>query len=453
MLSLSVVIVIVVAGLVGYALALPFELVFAITAVVVGLDLLRHYLYFLCTKRWPRNFLFPDKRLLYRKLLRSLLVLTVLTMGKTLWMWIMLVPARGFDDPAEKADLLARRNYLLHAVANTRFGPADLPAYLPEIMRREWTIATLSMTTAALTNLAYEYPETRTEAIRAIRGMINRMLAKDLRDFEYYYWKEDSLTSLAGSNGHAGYLGHLNWMLSAYRLLGGGDEFSQLNREISDALARRIAESPSHYIETFPGHVFVPDTAAVVASLSLTGQLENDRYRDAIQKWIDYTRTHLVEPTSGVIYPWVSAQGRGYGPPRGSYASWNGFFLPWIDPNFAQEQYIALRKHFVTELPGGAAALREYLPNVRASGDIDSGPVIFGLSTSGSGFMLSSAKRNSDWALYSGLLTTAEGAGFSWSSSAGKRYLLAPIIGDAIVLAMRTSRDWDRRFVGVSAIE
>ena len=155
----------------------------------------------------------------------------------------------------------------------------------------------------------------------------------------------------------------------------------------------------------------------------------------------------MVKKKTGLLYPWVRPDGRGFGPARGSYAAWNVFFLFWIDSDFAREQYALLKENLAARGPSGFAALREYLPGVSALGDVDSGPVLFGLSTSGTGFALAGARRAGDWDYYSGILKTAEFAGFSLDNGTGRRYLLAPLVGDAIVLAMRTSTEWDLRFI------
>ena len=49
--------------------------------------------------------------------------------------------------------------------------------------------------------------------------------------------------------------------------------------------------------------------------------------------------------------------------------------------------------------------------------------------------------------LLGALLDTAEIAGFTFQWNGERRYLLAPLVGDAIVLAMKTACVWDRRYV------
>jgi hypothetical protein len=343
-------------------------------------------------------------------------------------------------------DLLARRRWLLSHVATANFSVDQMPSAFPSIMRQEWAIGTLSMTTGALANIVFRYPETRHESISAIAVMIERVLRDDLASYETNHWGEDALSTLGGDKGHIGYLAHLNFMLGAYRAIGGDARYDQLHRRISDALARRVLESPHHYLETFPGQIFIPDNAATIASLSIAQFTLGADYHRPIEAWLEQTRAHLLDPATGLIRPWIDADGQGFGPPRGSYAAWTTYYLNWVDHNFAQEQYRILKANFAANLPFGLAALREYPRGYRGPSDVDSGPVVFGLSTSGTGFMVAGATLNKDDDYLQGLLTTAEVAGSSAGSDA-RHYLLAPVVGDAIMLAMRSACDWDGRFL------
>jgi hypothetical protein len=72
---------------------------------------------------------------------------------------------------------------------------------------------------------------------------------------------------------------------------------------------------------------------------------------------------------------------------------------------------------------------------------------VFGMSPAATGFALAAARHDGDDAWATGLLRTAEIAGFSVPCRGGRCYLLAPLVGDAIVLAMRTALLWDARHV------
>jgi hypothetical protein len=382
-----------------------------------------------------------------RSLFAAALLFMALLCAKALWVWHYSVAGRDLLNGAAENDLLARRRWLLRNVATERFSLKQMPAFFPPVMQQEWAIGTLSMTSAALTNLVFLYPETREESKGAIATMIERVLRDDLTSYETNSWGEGALSTLDGNHGHIGYLAHLNFMLGAYRIAGGDARFDYLHRRISDALARRVLQSGHHYLETFPGQIFIPDNAATIASLSIAQLTLGINYQEPISAWLAQTRGRLLDPATGLIRPWIDSDGKGVGPPRGSYAAWTIYYLNWVDRNFAQEQYRLLKTNFAVKLPFGLAALREYPQGYHGHADVDSGPVIFGISTSGTGFMIAGARLGKDADYLQGLLTSAEVVGGTVGARGVRHYLFAPVVGEAIVLAMKTACNWDGRFV------
>lgn len=76
--------------------------------------------------------------------------------------------------------------------------------------------------------------------------------------------------------------------------------------------------------------------------------------------------------------------------------------------------------------------------------DIDVGPILFNLSPTGTAFAIGSVTYFDDNTLRNKLLRTGDLAGFTVSCKGKRHYLLANIalVGEAIVLAMRTATDW-----------
>jgi hypothetical protein len=122
------------------------------------------------------------------------------------------------------------------------------------------------------------------------------------------------------------------------------------------------------------------------------------------------------------------------------------YFLTFIDDAFAKAQFEALFRSFGTELPFGGYALREWPRGVDRPGDVDSGPLVFGLSPSGTGFALAGAAYVNDAQRLRAMLVSAEAVGTTLGLS-HRRYLLAPLVGDAITLATRTATPWTRAFL------
>ncbi|MBN8551249.1 MAG: hypothetical protein J0M12_18195, partial [Deltaproteobacteria bacterium] len=345
-----------------------------------------------------------------------------------------------------RTELIARLRFLTNEATAETFGPQKMPWLIPDEFKEEWAIVTLSMVSAATTNLAFEYPETRTAAGKNILSLVEHMLSPALRNFEQRAWAVEALDSLDSPYGQIGYLGHLNFMLSALAMLG-ENRHEELFVRVSQALARRAEAAPSHYLETFPNTIFTADNMVVMASLAIFSRLHGDCFSDLLARWKQATLSKVCEQSTGLIPFYVNSTGRGTGSPRGSGLGWNSFYLPFIDEELAAQQYQLTVRHLARRLPLGFAGLNEFLPSEGGQADIDSGPVVFGLSSSGTGFILAGARWHQDDSFALGILKTAELVGSSVTSAKGKRYLIAPLVGDAILLAMRTARPWDTRFI------
>lgn len=323
------------------------------------------------------------------------------------------------------------------AYLGARLDARDVPGLAPGApFDGEWLLVEHSFTIAAATNLAFRYPE-QLEARRVeVKRWVESLLHADTRTFDTKKWNEDALASLESAHGHVGFLGHLSWALGASCLL--GNELPPLSLPVADALARRFDASPSALLETYPGETYVPDNVVAIAGLSLLQRCRGDtRHAATIDRFLNVMRAERLDPKTGVLVFAPGQMGRGSG------AAWMAYFLTFIDEPFAREQFTALFREFGAPLPFGAFAIREWPRGVERGGDVDSGPLVFGLSPSGTGFALAGAAFTNDDARLRAMLTTAELVGTS-VGTAHLRYLFSPLVGDAITLATRTATSWRR---------
>ena len=380
--------------------------------------------------------------------LRLMLFVTIAAALKLFWFEHYVLQSSDLLSDCCHIDLLERRAHLLERVATNTFGPHDIPALIESPFREELAIATLSMTTVAFTNLAFLDPATRESSKEAVARMIERMLTPEIRRFEILWWGQDALDSLDRPEGQIGYLGHLNLMLGCYRLLGGDARYDDLFNRISAALARRLAESPAFHAETFPGATFTADNTIVILSLRLHDLLTDAEHQPLIDNWVNYSREHLIDPKTGMLRYLVLTDGTAAGTARGVLQAWNSMWLPLIDATWAKDQYDRMRQHLMDRLSlGGLYGIREYPPGVSGPTDLISGPIIFGISSAATGFAIGGAVLWKDDELLTGLLRTSELVGSTLSWNGKRSYLLAPLPGEAIVLAAKTMTRWDTRYV------
>ena len=278
------------------------------------------------------------------------------------------------------------------------------------VLSGEWYLVSLSMAGLAAENLGHHAD---------LAWLTRRALEPDVRRFDTKLWRSDALETLATDEGHVGYLGHLGLLLA----LDCSDARAADRHRVLSALERRYAAAPDGLIATYPNQKWIPDNAVSLAAVAIGARCDGRDVpaREWLQRWPRDAPTGLLQ----------FVPGRG---PRASGAGWNGIYLPYVDAAFARAQFDAAQKTFGFSLLG-LEAWREFPSGVEGHGDVDSGPLVFGLSPAGTGFAIASASR---WApaTRAGMLRTAEVAGMT----VGSHYVVAPLVGEAAVLAAKTMR-------------
>ena len=373
------------------------------------------------------------------------LAILLIVLVKIVWVAIMTKSIGSFE--TERTDILKRRNYLLEKVVTTPKGLIDaMPSAVGSHFQGEWAIYSTSMLSAALVNIAKLYPETRAEAAEKIDSLIKITMSPELREYDASSWGEDPLESLKGDKSHISYISLLAWEISGYKTVGGDGKYDALFDSLCETMARRIMASPDVNLQTFPGtYIFVPDMLVAIVALANYAKLNGGKYRDVVDIWLANMKANHMDSTTGLIKSlvpdgetWIGEQ-----PVLGSYSALSVYYLTYVDEDFAREQYALLKKTFLKKRP--FTGFRE-LPK-GTKGPIllmDSGPVIFGLSPTGTAFGIGGATYFQDQRLRKRFLRTGELAGFSVSSRHSRHYLLADYVpvGEAITLAMRTAVPW-----------
>ena len=378
-------------------------------------------------------------------LLILLAAILLVIIGKMVWVAVMTRHLGSFE--SERTDILKRRSYLLEKVVTDPRGLVDaMPPVFGEHYQGEWAIYSTSMLSAALVNTAILYPETREEAVEKIDSLIRITMSPELRRYDATTWGEDPLETLGGNRSHISYITLLAWMVSGYKTIGGGGKFDALFDALCRAMARRIMDSPDINLQTFPGtYIYVPDMLVAIVALANYARLNGGKYQEVVDTWLANMKANHMDPDTGLIkslvpdgVTWVGDQ-----PVLGSYSALSVYYLTFVDEGFAREQYALLKKTFLKERP--FTGFREATKGTDAPRFLmDSGPVIFGLSPTGTAFGIGGATYFQDWELRRRFLRTGEMAGFTVSSKRSRHYLLGDYVpvGEAITLAMRTAVPW-----------
>ncbi|OJF10171.1 hypothetical protein [Couchioplanes caeruleus] len=239
------------------------------------------------------------------------------------------------------------------------------------------------------------------------------------------------------------YQGWTNWLRGGILSLRPDPVLRERFEASSAALAGAFDAAPTPYLAAYPGQAWPVDSTVAIASLRLHDKLLPPRYGPTITRWLTGVRSRL-DPVTGLMPHSVDP---GTGAPlsvaRGSSQSMIQRFLADIDPEFAREQYLRFRSLFVTRPLGLGPAVREYPSGVDGAGDVDSGPLVLGVSLSATVVTLGAARVHGDARLAGALADYGELAGVPVSTPWSKRYVggLLPI-GDAFLAWSKTARPW-----------
>jgi hypothetical protein len=243
------------------------------------------------------------------------------------------------------------------------------------------------------------------------------------------------------------YAGWTNWFRAGIlRLSRDADRDAEMVAEFDrqcEELARAFDENPATpFLMSYPGSAWPVDSVVAVASLQLHDVLEPPRFAATIAAWLARARDRL-DPSTGLIPHRVDAAlGRPIETARGSSQSVLLRFLVEIDPAWGSEQYGLFWRRFVTTrlgLPG----VREYPDGVAHEGDVDSGPLLAGVSMSATVVTRGTASIYRDEEMAGALAQTMELFGFPISLGGEKRYALGLFpVGDAFIAWSHGARRW-----------
>lgn len=374
----------------------------------------------------------------HKILLDSMVVLVLIKVAWVVWgCWSI------GSQQKEKNDILQRKNWLVDKiVVEPRQLLKEMPGGLGLQFQGEWALYSCSILSKALANISILYPEAKQESINTIDSLIHIVKSPELRLYDKMRWGEDPLDSITGDNSHISYLSHLAWMIGTYRKIGGGDNYNALHDSLCKAMNRRILTSECMNLPTYPGEdIYIPDMLVAIVALSDYAKQNKGKYQNTVNRWIQRAKSEWIDSETGLLRSFLPLDGDTSvkSPIKGSYSTLNTYYLTQIDPEFAKEQYAHLKDVFLKD--SWLIGFKEYPDGSGFLGmDVDAGPIIFGLSPSGTAFGIGCATYFNDMDLRKHLLKTAEIAGHTVSWNGKRRYLLANIalVGEAITLAMRT---------------
>jgi hypothetical protein len=304
----------------------------------------------------------------------------------------------------------------------------------------EWALVTHQMTALGLAQLCLAHPDWKPWLAPVVTLAATKSFLVEMRDFGTRAWHgEDAMASLPGEHGHA-YLAYAALALGMARLV--DPAFPPALAREHDALIaayeRRLLASRTGLIETYPGEAYPTDVAAVAAAIAIHGRVTHVSHEAVLRAWAEHVRAVQIDPASGLVVQRMDAvTGAAHDAPRASGTGLAAYFAGFADRGVAEQLTNGLLQQESTVL--GFSAIREYPAGHDGGGDIDSGPVILGMSVSASGFALAPARAFGHEDAFVRLYRTTELFGLSVSDGDRRRFAVGGPIGNALLLAFLTS--------------
>ena len=195
------------------------------------------------------------------------------------------------------------------------------------------------------------------------------------------------------------HLSHLNLIYGAVDQLGACADEPEHAR-ISVELARRSLADPLRHAASYEG-VGLRWPADQTVTLASLARYDAAHGRGLLQRpleeWRGVMAKHLDTKT-GLPKSELTGKGPGAKYPRGCAQSFITRYLKEADPALAATWWASYREHFLVRI-GAVVGFREWPRGVERKGDVDSGPILFGIGTAASAFGIAAAKAQGDVAL------------------------------------------------------
>lgn len=301
----------------------------------------------------------------------------------------------------------------------------------------EWFLIVHVAAAIGFGQTAIDHPRLRRDHTRLVERTGVRILSPRGRAHDVEAWGEDPLASLAGNAGHLAYLGYANLALSVHRRLDPRSRFASENDAMTEALARRFDAGRDRLLESYPGETYPADNAVAIASIALHDRALGRPPRETVGRALRLLARH-ADRASGLLHQRVDSEtGEPRDLPRASGTAMAAFALGTADLAAARPYWTALARQ--TDDVLGFGGVREYPPGREGSGDVDSGPVVFGLSVSASGFALASARRFHDRARFRSMFASAWLLGLPVERGGRLGFAAGGPLGDALLFALLTA--------------
>lgn len=299
-------------------------------------------------------------------------------------------------------------------------------------------VAVEQMTLLALGQILLEHPEKRADYLPAMRAAADRLVDPATLRYAAQKYGRHAASGMGPGEGHA-YAGYINMGLGMLRLADPGTPHAALHDRLSADLRSRLFAAPNGLVETYPGETWPPDVAVVAASIGLHARATGADVHAEMDAWAERFARCAIGASGFLVQRVASGGCKVMDAPRGSGTALASYALGFAHPGLSRRLYQALVDHGRVEILG-FGGLREYAAGYSGKGDVNAGPIVFGISVGATGFGLGAARMNGDRDLYRQLYRSAQLLGVPTSTGGETTFVMGGALGNALLLAMLTAR-------------
>lgn len=200
-------------------------------------------------------------------------------------------------------------------------------------------------------------------------------------------------------------------------------------------IAIAFDKSTSPYLESYYMASWPADNVVAIASLALRNRIIEESHppKDIIKPWLNKVKSSL-DQYGRIPHGANWKTGKSTSESRGNSMSLMLCLLKDIDSDFANTQFASYKESFLDSrlgLPG----IREHRKGKGGNGDIDSGPVIWGIGGAASIVGQKTMATFGEWNTYVGLRNSIEAFGAAYTWNGKKKYVFGQMpMADAFIV-------------------
>ncbi len=339
-----------------------------------------------------------------------------------------------FSDAAYRAEFcFLRREFHKTDLAGSAVVTDGWTQNIPEA---EWPFMGFCYFGYACAALAKSDPSLRDLALEEIRWLIGALQTPRMSGFIMPHLGEPfGATQIKAS---VFVHGHFLNLAVRYREVSGDKRYDALIHRVAEALSDAYAKSEHGVLKTYKDMWWTTDNFPALSALGRYDKIFGRQLSAVKGRFLQNLKAYYLDRETGMYCTYIDPTSRRQlQGPRGISQMYGLHFLKDFDVGFAAEQYALAKKHLFRSVLG-VAVVREFPEGVKATPDVDSGPLVFGFGPSASGFAIAAAAINGDTSTAWQLATAAALVGGPVLKAGELRYTMMPPVGQAVILFGKT---------------